>query len=85
MTFRYTEQGPKGCSRARRSIVVLARGGRYRDTPADTQVPYLKTVLASSGMTDIEVVYAEGLAMGPQAEAEALAAARARIDELVTA
>lgn len=85
VTFRYTEQGPEGLLKGKQVYLVLARGGRYRDTPADTQLPYLKTVLGFLGMTDIETVYAEGLAMGPQAEAEALAAARARIDELVGA
>jgi FMN-dependent NADH-azoreductase len=85
VTFRYTEQGAEGLLKGKKVYLVLARGGRYRDTPADTQLPYLKTVLAFLGMTDVEPVYAEGLAMGPQAEAEALASARARIDELVGA
>lgn len=85
VTFRYTEQGAEGLLKGKKVYLVLARGGRYRDTPADTQLPYLKTVLGFLGMTDIETIYAEGLAMGPQAEGEALAAARARIDELVAA
>jgi FMN-dependent NADH-azoreductase len=85
VTFRYTEQGAEGLLKGKKVYLVLARGGRYRDTPADTQLPYLKTVLAFLGMTDVEPVYAEGLAMGPQAEAEALASARARIDDLVGA
>ena len=50
---------------------MLTRGGQYRDTTADTQVPYLKTVLGFLGMTDVQFVYAEGLAMGPEAEREA--------------
>ena len=37
------------------------------------------------GMTDVRFIYAEGLAMGPQAEREALAAARENIDALVAA
>jgi FMN-dependent NADH-azoreductase len=54
-----------------------------RNTPADSQVPYLKTVFAFLGMTDVEFIYAEGLAMGPQAEQQALAGARAQIDALL--
>jgi FMN-dependent NADH-azoreductase len=38
-------------------------------------------VLSFLGMRDIQLIYAEGLAMGPQAEQQALA--QAQIDELV--
>ena len=63
--------------------MALARGGLYRNTPADTQVPYLRNVLAFLGMTDVEFIYAEGLAMGAEAEQAALASARQQIAELV--
>jgi FMN-dependent NADH-azoreductase len=36
-------------------------------------------------MTDVQFVYAEGLAMGPEAEQQALASARDQIDEIVLA
>ncbi|UUX96212.1 FMN-dependent NADH-azoreductase [Aquabacterium sp. J223] len=80
VTFRYTEQGAEGLLTGKKVYVVLARGGLYRGTPADTQVPYLQSVLGFLGMTDIEFIYAEGLAMGPEAEARALADARGQID-----
>lgn len=83
VTFRYTEQGPEGLIKGKKVYVALARGGLYRDTPADSQVPYLKSVLGFLGMSDIEFVYAEGLAMGAQAASEALAQAEARILELL--
>jgi FMN-dependent NADH-azoreductase len=60
--------------------VALTRGGRYRDTPADSQVPYLRTVLAFLGMTDVQFFYAEGLAMGADAEREGLNTAEQEID-----
>lgn len=82
VTFRYTEHGPEGLLTGKKVYVVLTRGGQYRDTPADTQVPYLRTVLAFLGMTDVEFIYAEGLALGADAEREAIAAARARIDAI---
>ncbi|HWP19395.1 MAG TPA: NAD(P)H-dependent oxidoreductase [Burkholderiaceae bacterium] len=85
VTFRYTEQGPEGLLKGKKVYVVLARGGKYRDTPADTQVPYLRTVLAFLGMTDVEFIYAEGLAMGPDAERQALREARAQIEALTEA
>ena len=83
VTFKYTDKGPVGLLQGKQVYVTLARGGLYRDTPADTQVPYLKTVLGFLGMTDIQFVYAEGLAMGPDAEARALASAEAQIAALL--
>ncbi|MDO8298154.1 FMN-dependent NADH-azoreductase [Lacisediminimonas sp.] len=84
VTFQYTEKGAEGLLKGKKVYVVLTRGGVYRNTPADSQVPYLKTVLAFLGMSDVEFVYAEGLAMGPEAEQSALASAHEQI-ELVTA
>lgn len=85
VTFRYTEKGPEGLLTGKKVYVLLTRGGQYRNTPADTQVPYLRTVFAFLGMRDVEFVYAEGLAMGPDAEQAALAAARAQIEALLGA
>jgi FMN-dependent NADH-azoreductase len=85
VTFKYTDKGAVGLLQGKKVYVALARGGLYRDTPADTQVPYLRTVLGFLGMTDIEFVYAEGLAMGPDAERRALAQAAAQIDALFAA
>jgi FMN-dependent NADH-azoreductase len=80
VTFRYTETGPVGLLSGRRVYVALARGGRYRGTPADTQVPYLKTVLGFLGMTDVRFIYAEGLNMGPESEAQGFAEAEADLE-----
>jgi FMN-dependent NADH-azoreductase len=82
VTFRYTAEGPQGLVQGKKVYLALARGGLYRDTPADSQVPYLKSVLGFLGMTDLQFVYAEGLAMGPEALARAFADADAQIAEL---
>ncbi len=79
LTFQYTANGPVGLIQGKKVYAVLTRGGVYRDQPGDTQVPYLRMLLGFLGMTDIEFIYAEGLAMGPDAEAKALASARAEI------
>lgn len=79
VTFRYTEKGPEGLLKGKKVYVGLARGGRYRDTPFDTQVPYLKTVLGFLGMTDVHFVYAEGLNMGAEAARQGFAEAEAEI------
>jgi len=82
ITFRYTAQGPEGLLRNKKVYVVMARGGIHRDQPADSMVPYLRTVLGFLGMTDVDFIYAEGLNMGPEAQANGLAQARAQIDTL---
>jgi FMN-dependent NADH-azoreductase len=79
VTFAYTEKGPVGLLTGKKVYAVLTRGGVYRDQPADSQVPYLRTMLGFLGMTDVEFIYAEGFSMGPDAEARALESARAEI------
>ena len=83
VTFRYTENGPEGLIKGKKVYVALARGGLYRDTPADSQVPYLKGVLGFLGMTDVEFIYAEGLAMGAESADKAFAEAEAAIGAAV--
>jgi FMN-dependent NADH-azoreductase len=85
VTFRYTEKGPEGLLKGKLVYFALTRGGIHRDTPLDTQVPYLKTVFGFLGMTEQHYVYAEGLALGPEAEQRAFAGAEAQIEELVAA
>ncbi|MFY7865357.1 FMN-dependent NADH-azoreductase [Roseateles sp.] len=82
VTFRYTANGPEGLLTGKKVFVVLTRGGIYRDQASDTMVPYLRTVLGFLGMSDVEFIYAEGLAMGPESEARGLVAAREQIAAL---
>jgi len=77
VAFRYTETGPEGLLTGKKVYIALARGGRYRGTEADSQVPYLKTVLGFLGMTDLHFIYAEGLNMGPESAAQGFAQAEA--------
>ncbi|MEK8031023.1 FMN-dependent NADH-azoreductase [Ideonella sp. DXS29W] len=85
VTFQYTEKGPVGLLTGKTVYAVLSRGGVHRGTDRDSQVPYLQSVLGFLGMTDVHFIYAEGLAMGPEAEAQALASARQEIDQLLPA
>jgi FMN-dependent NADH-azoreductase len=79
ITFKYTATGPVGLIEGKKVYAVLTRGGVYRDQPHDTQVPYLRQTLGFLGITDLEFIYAEGLALGPDSEAKALASARSEI------
>jgi FMN-dependent NADH-azoreductase len=85
VTFRYTANGPEGLLKGKKVYVALTRGGKYRNTPSDTQVPYLKMVFNFLGLTDVHFVYAEGLALGPDAEQSAIASAYEQIEEAVAA
>ncbi len=62
VTFRYTATGPEGLLKGKKAYIVATRGGVYRDTDGDTQVPYLRQILNFLGITDIHIIYAEGLA-----------------------
>ena len=81
-TFRYTAEGPKGLVNNVRAYVFFARGGVYRETSLDTQTGHLRAVLGLMGITDVETVYAEGLAMGDKARSASLAEARSAINVL---
>lgn len=82
-TFRYTENGPQGLVEGKRAIILAARGGMYAGTEMDSQTPHLKSMLGLMGITDVDVVYAEGLNMGDQHRAVALKEAFQAIDQLV--
>ena len=85
-TFRYTEKGPVGLAGGKKVVIASSRGGAYSTSDAmkalDHQEPYLRTVLGFMGITDVTVVRAEGVAMGPETRARALDAAEAEIAAL---
>jgi len=83
ITFKYTENGPVGLVQDKHVFVLAARGGVHSGTPQDTQTAYLSNVLGFLGMTDVSFIYAEGLALGEAAKAQAETAALGRIAELV--
>jgi FMN-dependent NADH-azoreductase len=82
VTFKYTETGPVGLLKDKPVIFALARGGIYANTPADSQVPFLKTFFNFIGLTQLHFVYAEGLNMGPEAAEKGLAATQQQLSEL---
>jgi FMN-dependent NADH-azoreductase len=82
VTFAYTEKGPVGKLTGKKVYVFAARGGQYSGTPLDTQTGYVRDFLAFLGMTDVQFVYAEGLAISPQSKEAGLAKAAAHIARL---
>jgi FMN-dependent NADH-azoreductase len=84
-TFRYTDKGPVGLLTGKKAYVFAARGGLYAGSKLDTQTAYVRDVLGFLGITDVEFVYAEGLAIGDASKAASLAKARASLQQLVPA
>lgn len=82
ITFKYTENGPVGLLENKSATVFAARGGIYAGTEFDTQSPFLKHFLGFVGITDVNFVYAEGLAMGEEQAKTAFASASEKIIEL---
>lgn len=76
VTFRYTEQGPVGQLTGKKVYVFASRGGIYAGKPHDTQTAYLKNFLGLLGITDIEFVYAEGLAISAASKEASMAQAK---------
>jgi FMN-dependent NADH-azoreductase len=85
ITFRYTEKGAVGLLTGKKAYVFAARGGYYAGTARDTQAAYVREFLAFLGITDVEFVYAEGLAISDASKAASMAKARASLHDLVPA
>jgi FMN-dependent NADH-azoreductase len=85
-TFRYTEHGPQGLLSGKRVILAISRGGVYApDTPMaafEHAESYLRIVFGFLGVTDLEVIVAEGLAVSEEQKTAALAQAHEKIAAL---
>ena len=82
ITFRYSEAGPEGLLKGKKTIVVESRAGLYSEGPSapmDSQEPHLRTLLAFMGLDDMAFVRVEKLAFGPEQAAASIAEA---IDQL---
>lgn len=80
VTFRYTANGPEGLAKGKRAVIVATAGGLHANQPSgQAHVGYLRQVLGFLGITDIRVITAEGLGLGPDARDAALLSARKEI------
>jgi len=82
ITFRYTESGPVGLMTGKKAYVIATRGGRHAGTPRDVQSAFVRQFLAFIGITDVEIVYVEGLALGTESRDTSLRAADDQLDQL---
>jgi len=74
-TFQYTPQGPRGLAGGKHVVLASSRGNGYTQPPMSTmdfQEPYLVAVLKFMGITEIDIVRAEGVNRGPEQRKAAL-------------
>ena len=88
-TFKYSEKGVEGLAGNKRVIVAVSRGGFYgADTPAAAGghlETYLRWVFGFIGITNVEIIAADGVQVGPEQREKALAGALAAAGALQTA
>lgn len=83
VSFRYTANGSEGLLVGKKAYVFMARGGYYGVEHSHTS--YLREFLAFIGITDVEFVYAEGLAINENSKLKGIAEAEQKIPALVAA
>jgi FMN-dependent NADH-azoreductase len=86
-TFSYTSNGPKGLVTGKRAVLALASGGVFSNgpaTPFDFHEPYLRAILGFIGITDVDVVRVEGVAMSGIGPEKALALATSQSKQIAT-
>lgn len=73
-TFKMTAEGKAGILRDRPVLIAVASGGRYsgeRAQQPDFLTPYLRAILATIGLRDLNFFAVQGTGLGPDAVAEA--------------
>jgi FMN-dependent NADH-azoreductase len=85
-TFKYGAQGPQGLAGDKRVIVAISRGGFYGPgTPAaalEHLESYLRGIFGFIGVTRLEFIFADGIQVGPEHRAKALASALQAVTSL---
>lgn len=86
-TFQYGVNGPQGLlPKGKKVVIASTRGGVYTGgSPAaslEHHESYLRGVLGFIGLTDVTIIRAEGLNLGEEPKAAAIARAKAQIASL---
>ncbi|MXO90680.1 FMN-dependent NADH-azoreductase [Pontixanthobacter aquaemixtae] len=79
-TFEYTPEGPKGLLTGKKAYIAAASGGTPVGSDLDFMTPWLKFFLGFLGITDVEMVAADGI-MGVDGD-EKIANAHNRVEKL---
>jgi FMN-dependent NADH-azoreductase len=85
-TFRYGAGGPEGLAGNKYVIIAISRGGLYgAGMPAaafEHVETYLRGVFGFIGVTNLEIIVAEGLQVGPEQRQKAMHGALQAVTEL---
>ncbi|NGX97481.1 MAG: FMN-dependent NADH-azoreductase [Candidatus Afipia apatlaquensis] len=88
-TFKYSEKGVEGLADNKRVIVTISRGGFYgADTPAaagEHLETYLRWVFGFIGVTNLEIIAADGIQVSPEQREKAVVGALAAAGTLQAA
>lgn len=68
VTFNYTESGPVGQVKNTKAYLVVATGGTKIGSDIDFATGYLKHILSFIGITDVDIINADGLMAGAEAK-----------------
>ncbi len=79
VSFRYTEAGPEGLLKGKRAIIAYSAAGTPLGSDMDHASGYLRFMLGFLGITDVEFVAADRLAMDRDA---GMARAQEALDKL---
>lgn len=71
VTFRYSEDGPVGLLSGKRAIVVVASGGTEIGSAIDFATGHVRHVLGFIGISDVDFIAADRLALDPDATLKA--------------
>ena len=80
-TFRYTENGAEGLLDGKKAYIMAVSGGVPIGSDMDFMSPWLKFFLGFLGITDVEMITADGI-MGQDGE-EKIKAAHDSIEKIV--
>lgn len=75
-TFKYTENGAVGLAGGKKIVIASSRGGAYSTSEQgralEHQESYLQTMFGFFGITDVEIVRAEGVNLSDEAKQAAI-------------
>lgn len=67
VTFQYSAEGPKGLLEGKRAIFAVASGGTPVGSEIDFATGYLRHIMGFIGITDVQIVHADRMAVEPEA------------------
>jgi FMN-dependent NADH-azoreductase len=79
LSFEYSETGPRGLLTGKRAIVAFVSGGTPMGSDVDFASGYIRHVLGFIGITDVEFIAADQLAIDPE---KAISAANSAVDSI---